>query len=479
MTAQQLLALAPILSLSLTVIVLMAQTSIRRNPRLAWWIAAVGLLITLWCAEYAGGFTQQVTPLFKVDLWGLWFSALLVFAALVSLLLARDAFPAEGHRKEEFYLLLLLATLGAVVLAQACHIASLLLGMELMGIALYAMIAFPKDGSLPLEAAIKYLVLSACASAMLLFGFALVYAATGDLSYAGIGAKVGAAYNQNPLLVMAGSAMVLAGVSFKLSLAPFHMWTPDVYQGAPTTVTSFLATLSKGAMFIALTRFVIDGQLYHFPALLNALAALAIASMLIGNWLALRQTQIKRLLAYSSTAHIGYLLVILISLPQLAEGSQLAPLGRAAVSYYLAAYIVTTLAALSVVHMIGGEDDTDLRAYNGLFWRHPVQAATLSVAMLSLAGIPLTAGFIAKFYVIVLSYDAQLWWLLGTLVVGSAIGIYYYLRVIFSMASAAQGASPAGESQLGWRNPLAILLMLMVLGLGTLPQTFIDLASQF
>ena len=129
MTAQQLLALAPILSLSLTVIVLMAQTSIRRNPRLAWWIAAVGLLITLWCAEYAGGFTQQVTPLFKVDLWGLWFSALLVFAALVSLLLARDAFPAEGHRKEEFYLLLLLATLGAVVLAQACHIASLLLGM--------------------------------------------------------------------------------------------------------------------------------------------------------------------------------------------------------------------------------------------------------------------------------------------------------------------------------------------------------------
>ena len=171
--------------------------------------------------------------------------------------------------------------------------------------------------------------------------------------------------------------------------------------------------------------------------------------------------------------------MILISLPQLAEGSQLAPLGRAAVSYYLAAYIVTTLAALSVVHMIGGEDDTDLDAYSGLFWRHPVQAATLSVAMLSLAGIPLTAGFIAKFYVIALSYDAQLWWLLGTLVVGSAIGIYYYLRVIFSMASAAQVTSSAGESQRGWRNPLAILLLLMVLGLGTLPQAFIDLASQF
>ena len=478
MTSEQLLALSPILALSLSIILLMLQTSVKRNQKIAWWISAIGLLATLWSAHYASPFVQQVTPLFEVDLWGLWFSGLLVAAALVSLLMSRDAFSTEGHRKEEYYLLLMLSVLGAVVLVQACHVASLLLGMELMGIALYAMIAFPEKGDLPLEASIKYLVLSACASAMLLFGFALLYAATGDLSYAGIGAKAGAAYTQNPLLVMAGTAMVLSGVGFKLSLVPFHMWTPDVYQGAPTPVTNFLATLSKGAMFFALSRLVIDGQLYQYSSLLNALSAVAIASMLIGNWLALRQQQIKRLLAYSSTAHFGYLLIIIITLPNLAETAQTLSLGRAAISYYLAAYILTTLAALTVVNNIGDENDTDMKAYTGLFWRQPAQAATLTVAMFSFAGIPLTAGFIGKFYVIMLSINAELWWLLTALVAGSAIGIYYYLRVIFTMTKVIEGAPQHPHTELKWRDPLAIFLMLLVLALGSWPQPFIDLTGQ-
>ena len=284
MNTGQLMALMPILMLSLTAVVLMIQASIKRDQGLAWWITAIGFLLTLWGAGYAREFTQPVTMLLMVDDWGLFFTTLILVASLVTLILSKDSFSPEGERKEEYYLLLVLSVLGAVVLIQSSHMASLLLGMELMGVALYGMIAFPEKGELPLEAAIKYLVLSACASAMLLFGFALIYAATGDLSYGGMGAKAAAAFSQEPLVLMAGSAMVLAGLGFKLSVVPFHMWTPDVYQGAPTPVTGFLATVSKGAVFVALTRFYLDGQLYQYDSLIMALSVVAMASMLVGNW---------------------------------------------------------------------------------------------------------------------------------------------------------------------------------------------------
>ena len=264
MNSSSMMALLPILMLSLTVVVLMIQASIKRDQSIAWMITGIGFLVSLWAAGYARGFTQTVTVLLSVDDWGLYFTTLVLLASVVTLVLSKDTFSPEGERKEEFYLLLVLSVLGAVVLIQSTHMVSLLLGMELMGVALYAMIAFPERGQLPLEAAIKYLVLSACASAMLLYGFALLYAATGDLSYAGIGTKAILAYAQNPVLVISGTVLVLAGICFKLSLVPFHMWTPDVYEGAPTPVTGFLATVSKGAVFVALARFFIEGQLYQY-----------------------------------------------------------------------------------------------------------------------------------------------------------------------------------------------------------------------
>ena len=479
MNTGQLMALMPILMLSLTAVVLMIQASIKRDQGLAWWITAIGFLLTLWGAGYAREFTQPVTMLLMVDDWGLFFTTLILVASLVTLILSKDSFSPEGERKEEYYLLLVLSVLGAVVLIQSSHMASLLLGMELMGVALYGMIAFPEKGELPLEAAIKYLVLSACASAMLLFGFALIYAATGDLSYGGMGAKAAAAFSQGPLVLMAGSAMVLAGLGFKLSVVPFHMWTPDVYQGAPTPVTGFLATVSKGAVFVALTRFYLDGQLYQYDSLIMALSVVAIASMLLGNWLALRQDNIKRLLAYSSIAHFGYLLIVLIALAA-AQSTMSSELIGQAITFYLAAYIVTTLAAFTVIANLAGEDDSKsmLSAFEGLFWRNPVQASALTVAMLSFAGIPLTAGFIGKFYLIMLSIQSQLWVLLGALVLGSAIAIYYYLRIIFAM-SKTSGTMIKTESRaaLGAQDIVAALLLLLVLALGSWPQPFIEFAG--
>lgn len=472
MNSSSMMALLPILMLSLTVVVLMIQASIKRDQSIAWMITGIGFLVSLWAAGYARGFTQTVTVLLSVDDWGLYFTTLVLLASVVTLVLSKDTFSPEGERKEEFYLLLVLSVLGAVVLIQSTHMVSLLLGMELMGVALYAMIAFPERGQLPLEAAIKYLVLSACASAMLLYGFALLYAATGDLSYAGIGTKAILAYAQNPVLVISGTVLVLAGICFKLSLVPFHMWTPDVYEGAPTPVTGFLATVSKGAVFVALARFFIEGQLYQYSSLIGVLSMVAIASMLIGNLLALKQNNVKRLLAYSSIAHFGYLLVVLIALAY-----QDGPLVNEAITFYLGAYILTTLLAFSVVATIAGEEEekNDIIFFEGLFWRKRIQAVGLTVAMLSFAGIPLTAGFMGKFYIISVGIQSGLWWLLAALVMGSAIAIYYYLRIIFAMSKTSKISS---DSPTQAQDLLVIVLVAMVIILGSWPQPFIEIAGR-
>jgi len=472
MNSSSMMALLPILMLSLTVVVLMIQASIKRDQSIAWVITGIGFLVSLWAAGYARGFTQTVTVLLSVDDWGLYFTTLVLLASVVTLVLSKDTFSPEGERKEEFYLLLVLSVLGAVVLIQSTHMVSLLLGMELMGVALYAMIAFPERGQLPLEAAIKYLVLSACASAMLLYGFALIYAATGDLSYAGIGTKAILAYAQNPVLVISGTVLVLTGICFKLSLVPFHMWTPDVYEGAPTPVTGFLATVSKGAVFVALTRFFLEGQLYQYSSLIGVLSMVAIASMLVGNLLALKQNNVKRLLAYSSIAHFGYLLVVLVALAY-----QDGPLINEAITFYLGAYILTTLLAFSVVATIAGEEEekNDITFFEGLFWRKRIQAIGLTVAMLSFAGIPLTAGFMGKFYIISVGIQSGLWWLLAALVMGSAIAIYYYLRIIFAMSKASKISS---ESPTEAQDLLVIVLLVMVIVLGSWPQPFIEIAGR-
>ena len=469
MNGSQMQALMPILMLSLTAIVLMIRASIKRDEKATWIITVVGILLALWGAGYARDFSQPVTILLQVDNWGLFFTALVLLASLVTVVLSQDSFSSEGGSKEEYYLLLVLSALGAVILIQSSHMASLLLGMELMGVALYAMIAFPKKGLLPLEAAVKYLVLSGCASAILLFGFALLYAATGELSYKGIGEKAALAYISNPLLVMAGTAMVTAGIAFKLSLVPFHMWTPDVYQGAPTPVTGFLATVSKGAVFVALARIYMDAELHQYESLILALSVLAAFSMLIGNLLALLQEDIKRLLAYSSIAHFGYLLIVLIAL----TGSEMA---SEAVTFYLAAYILTTLGAFTVIARVSREDQqkSQISEFEGLFWRNKIQATALTIAMLSFAGIPLTAGFMAKFFVINVAIQGSHWFLLSALVIGSAIGIYYYLRIIFSM-------SKTSGNDIGFRDRsgdiTALLLTVLILMLGSWPQPFIAFAG--
>lgn len=471
------------LVLAAVAIVLMMQIAFKRQAMVSSVITCLGLVLAalalLPTTELfdSGTNSLQVTMLLVSDHYSVFFSALILFATLVTALLAKDYLEHRDGENEEFYLLLLLSAFGALILVSSTHLASLLLGLELLGVALYALIAYPERGHLPLEAAVKYLVLSGAASAILLFGFALIYAALGTLSFVGIGEQLAMSTSPDKRgMILIGTGMVFAGIGFKLSLVPFHMWTPDVYQGAPSPVTGFLATVSKGAIFAALLRLFIDARLYQYDSLMLALSLVAIASMLVGNLLALKQDNLKRLLAYSSIAHLGYLLITLVVFGAI----QQANLAVEATAFYLAAYIVTSLGAFALLSIISNITETDtIEDIQGLFWRQPLLALLLTVAMLSLAGIPLTAGFIGKFYIFTVGIKGELWLLLGALVIGSGIGIYYYLRIVFAITMKPNdpqtGQHQIAKAGLSLVAKIVVcLLIFMMLYLGILPQPLME-----
>lgn len=312
-------------------------------------------------------------------------------------------------------------------------------------------------------------MLSASASALLLFGMALVYAQTGSLAFTNV---VGPMQAGDPLL-LAGLTLMLAGIAFKISLAPFHLWTPDVYQGAPAPIGAFLASVAKIPVVLVLLRWWQHSGLGD-AALPNALlAGLSVVSMLGGNLLALFQSNVKRLLGYSSIAHFGYLLIAILA------GSSI---GDEALRVYLLFYVAAIIGAFGVLTLLSspyrGDDAQGLADLRGLFWQRPFLAATMTVAMLSLTGVPLTAGFVAKFYVAAAGVASDLWGLVVVLVIGSAIGIYYYLRVVIAMFLAVPGRRRL-DAEHNWSERsggvMTVLLSLFTLAVGIYPQPLLDL----
>jgi NADH-quinone oxidoreductase subunit N len=279
--------------------------------------------------------------------------------------------------------------------------------------------------------------MAAFSSAFLLFGMALVYAATGSMDFSQIARHMDAAGDLS-LILMTGFGLIVVGVGFKLSVVPFHMWAADVYEGAPAPVTAFIATISKGGMIALLIRFFVQINGYRYESLILIFTVIAIASMFIGNLLALRQMNVKRILAYSSISHMGYILVAFIA------GREI---GVEAVSFYLIAYFITTVGAFGIVATLSDKDrDAELMEdYKGLLWRRPWTAAALAAMLLSLAGIPLTAGFVGKFYVVAAGVNTNLWLLVVMLAINSAIGLYYYIKIIAVMFESHEGeAEPEG-----------------------------------
>lgn len=424
----QLIALLPLIIISLTAVVVMLAIAFARNH---WWnatISVVGLNLALLSLFAVGDVIPlEVTPMFRIDGYALFYIGFVIVTALACCTLMHAYLDDFKENREEMYLLLLLSTAGGVVLACAQNMASFFIGLELLSVPLYGMIAYTFTNKRALEAGIKYTILSGVASAFLLFGMALIYANTGSLDFV----EIGNAFNQGALsqpLFLAGSLMILIALSFKLSIVPFHLWTPDVYQGAPAPVAAYLSTVSKFAGFAVLVRFLQLANAQDLVAVQTVITVLAFISMLGGSFLALMQTNIKRLLAYSAIAHMGYVLI-----PIAAGGA----IESESVIFYLVTYVSSTLAAFGVVALMstaGKNRDAELlHSYRGLFWRRPYLTATLTVAMLSLAGIPLTAGFIGKFYVAYAGVDAHLWWLLGSLFFSTGMGLFYYFRVIITL----------------------------------------------
>jgi NADH-quinone oxidoreductase subunit N len=474
--------LAPLLTLAGGVLLLMLQIALRRQSALtrALSVMVYGICV-LASIGAAGGPALQITPLLMADSLALLLCAAFSLSAAVTALLSAKTIAAQSDQPDEYYLLLMLATLGACVLVYANHVASLLLGLELLAVSLYALIAYPSRQQRPAEAATKYLLLSGAATAIMLFGFALLYAATGALTFSGIGAGLGSTSLVGPMPLFA-AGMVLVGLGFKLAAAPMHLWTPDVYEGAPSPVSGFLASVAKTAAFIVLLRFFILAELYRFPALTEVTALLAVLSMVMGNLLALLQNNIKRMLAYSSIAHIGYLMIIFSA----AADPQNRALASEAAVFYLIAYLPTVLAAFGVVTLLKSEmntdSDVDLESLSGLFWRQPLLAVLMMVSMLSLAGIPLTAGFIGKLYIFSTAVAGEHWVLLALLLIGTTLGIYYYLRVVYQMtvstSSPASGGADTSAAPMAGNLPLsfttrvvAVILLTAILALGLLPQT--------
>lgn len=473
MSAADLTALLPILLIAADSVVVMIVITFYRSHKLTVALTLAGLAVAfVMLPATASLLPRQATPLLLFDRYAFFYMGLLFIASFFVVMLSYDYLRYRPGRHDEFYVLILIATLGSAVLAASSHFASFFLGLELVSISLYSLIAYQRVYEPGIEAGMKYLILAAVSSSFLLFGMALVYAQTGTMQFARIAAAAGDLQSSaSSLLFTAGLALIIVGMGFKLALVPFHMWTPDVYEGAPAPVGAFIATVSKGAVFALMLRYLMQIAFQRFQSVVVVFSAIAVASMLIGNLLALRQNNVKRILAYSSIAHLGYALVAF-----LAAGAA----AVTAVSYYFASYFVTITAAFGIVSVLSSRDTNadSLEEYRGLVWRSPLPAGLFTLSLLSLAGIPMTAGFLGKFFVVAAGAVSTLWLLLIVLAISSSIGLYYYLRIISVMFD----RTTEGGSALAVRLPLSlaggfalVALALLLIWLGVYPSPFLRL----
>jgi NADH-quinone oxidoreductase subunit N len=397
------------------------------------------------------------------------FIALILLSTALILLIATAYWQADTPvPREEFPLLLLIATFGAASLAASANFITLFLGLETMTLAMIGLIAYPRFRPESEEAALKYLILSAMSSAFLLFGIGLIELATGSLDFGQILAWA-PPDPASRTMVLTGLALLGIGAGFKLSVVPFHIWVPDIYGGAPAPSGAYVAVVAKLAVLAVLIR-VIGQAGGHLPANISALiTGIAILSMLAGNLLALLQENFKRVLGYSSIAHLGYLLVAILA------GAEI---GQMAVAFYLVTYAITMIAAFGAIaarsYAPAGRDNDTISSLRGLFWTEPALASVLTLSLLSLAGIPPAIGFIAKMYIFASGIHTALWTLTGIMVVSSVIGLFYYLNIILVMSMRPGDAAPAPSGTALGRLAMAAVTV-PILGFGIAPQPLMTL----
>ena len=468
--------LLPMLVLAATavVVILLDLLPPRERKDHLGFVSALGvvlaLVMTYWMTfSIGGGELRGFRGMVVLDPFALFFNVVIGYATGLVILLSMDYIRREGQEAGEFYILILLSSLGMMLMASAGDLIIVFLGLETMSIALYVLTGFFRHRLEAGEASLKYFLMGAFASGFFLYGIALIFGATGSTNLDRIANAVAAGAGRDPMLAV-GFGLLLVGFGFKISAVPFHMWAPDAYEGAPTSITALIATGSKAAAFASLLRVLLTslrGAPLDWPMLMWGMAAI---TMTVGNVVALAQQNIKRMLAYSSIAHVGYMLVGVV-----AGGS----LGNGSVLFYLLVYTFTTAGAFGAVLLLerNGREAVQLADYGGLATRHPVLAVALSVFLLSLIGIPPTAGFVGKFYLFGAAVKSGYVWLAVIGVLNSAVAAYYYLRLIVFMYMREPEGAPTVLTP-SFSGALALVVAIWgVVQLGVAPGPLFDLAQ--
>jgi NADH-quinone oxidoreductase subunit N len=403
------------------------------------------------------------------DGFALYFNLLFLLVAALTLLISIPYVRRMGMDHGEYYALLLFSTLGMMVMASSLDLMTIFLGLETLSISLYILAGFLRGQLRSNESALKYLLLGAFASGFVLYGIALVYGATGSLNLKRVAEALAAGKVGSPVLLTIGAGLLIIGFGFKVASVPFHMWTPDVYEGAPTSVTAFMIAGTKAAAFASFLRILMTALPVLQPDWSRVLWVLAVLTMTVGNVVAIAQSNIKRMLAYSSIAHAGYILVALVAANKLGGGSVL---------FYLVAYTFMNLGAFAVVIAVARQDRerVTIEEYAGLGLRYPFLGAAMALFMFSLAGIPPTGGFMGKFYIFSAAIQANYIGLAIIGVLNSVISVYYYLRITVVMYMH-EGEPEAGLDRLSWALALAVLIATVgTLQLGLFPSGFLAFA---
>jgi NADH-quinone oxidoreductase subunit N len=452
--------------------------------RKAWlaWIGLAGLAVAFGItASQMGPRVSAFSELIVVDRYACFWKLLLYVASAMTLLLSLTYLKAERINLAEYYGFLLLALSGMMIMVSAVELLTIYLGTELMSLSLYVLAGFKRAEGRSLEASAKYFVLGAFSSGILLYGISLLYGVAGSTRLSAVAAAIEHRSMDDPALLLA-MILLVVGFGFKIAVVPFHMWTPDVYEGAPTSVTAFLAVASKAASFGVFLRVFVEG-LGGLKANWNLLfLAVCVITIVLGNVVAIVQTNIKRMLAYSSIAHAGYALIGVVVVGQAGITDETRALGLASVLLYLAVYAFMTLGAFAIVAMLrkGGLEGDEIVDFTGLAKRHRLAALLMLVFMISLAGIPPTAGFIGKFYLFLAAVKGGLTWLAVVAVIFAAVSAYYYLRVVMVMYMREPDASAEAQPRLDTSPALTMVLASAVAGVvafGLYPDPLVSIAS--
>ncbi len=442
-------------------------------PFLSWLTAATMVALAAWIGLTGTGINVAFGGMFVDDGFARFAKVTILLSAAAILLLSQDHMAKLGILKFEYPILIALSVVGMMMMVSAGDLIALYMGLELQSLALYVVASLHRDDARSTEAGLKYFVLGALSSGMLLYGASLVYGFAGTTGFAGIVEAASTVEGNMPLGLLIGLVFLIAGMAFKVSAAPFHMWTPDVYEGSPTPVTAFFATAPKVAAMALFARVVHDAFGGAVGDWQQIVALLSVVSIFLGSIAAIGQTDIKRLMAYSSIAHMGFALM------GLAAGTAL---GVQAMLVYMAIYVTMNIGAFAFIVTMerDGASVSDIRGLSMLSRRDPTKALALLVIFFSLAGVPPLVGFFGKFYVLNAAVDAGLGWLAVLGVIGSVIGAFYYIRIVYFMyfGSAEDAADThGGPVQWGLLMAVAAILVLGVINLFGVPSAALAAAE--